>query len=65
MLLFFVEQICVSLHFAGIMLRFVEERNYGTNNVLFMLYNFNYMGQNNTVWYKIRVLDLSLPPPLS
>lgn len=57
MLLFFLEQIYVSVHIAGIILRFIEERNYDTNNVLFILYNFDYMEQNNTAWYKIRVLE--------
>ena len=44
----------MSMHIAGRILRFVEERNHDTNNVLFILCNFNYMGQNNTAWYKIK-----------
>jgi len=47
----------VSMRITGIILRFVEERNHDTNSVLFILYNFSYMGQNNTAWYKIRVLE--------
>ena len=53
MLLFFLEQICVSMHIAGIILRFVEEKSCDTNNVLCILYNFSYMGQNNTAWYRV------------
>ena len=47
----------MSMHIAGIIVRFVEERNYDANNVLFILHNFDYVGKYNTAWYKIRVLE--------
>jgi hypothetical protein len=47
MVLFFLEHISVNAY-RGNNLRVVEERNYYTNNVLFILCIFKYMGQNNT-----------------